>query len=340
MDFPAYVPAAVREHILTMIGRAPQESKGWAKSLEIAEKHLSGIEQKIAMQAQQPGNVEFLDSLRRQRNEAVEFRDRVASDVDCIGRLAHDARMRDAFALLTREFTDDQQWCAFIYSAWTARQDYSKYRGRLKRATGLKTEIADAATALAKLLRQFADTKVKGPQELFSIPVLLRQTDNYEMQGGQLAMWRSMRPHVLGDMPHDIQGERWPITTHEIILLRDYLESGGADIDSAEQARENVRYGWGVAPDLPALLDTVAKAARSCEPNECGMIGAALKTRQQNVKTEYLRAFGNQLTDGHGMALTAPIMQAMAIVANVAINMPDIDVTYDDVRKSLEKARQ
>ena len=29
-------------------------------------------------------------------------------------------------------------------------------------------------------------------------------------------------------------------------------------------------------------------------------------------------------------------MQAMAIVANVVINLPDVDVTYDDVRKVLK----
>jgi hypothetical protein len=40
--------------------------------------------------------------------------------VDCLRRLAHDVRMRDAFALLTREFTDDQQWRNFIYAAWVA----------------------------------------------------------------------------------------------------------------------------------------------------------------------------------------------------------------------------
>ena len=28
-------------------------------------------------------------------------------------------------------------------------------------------------------------------------------------------------------------------------------------------------------------------------------------------------------------------MQAMAIVANVVINLPDVDVTYDDARKAL-----
>jgi len=67
------------------------------------------------------------------------------------------------------------------------------------------------------------------------------------------------------------------------------------------------------------------------------MIGAAIASRQRSAKTEYLRALGNQLTDAHCFTLTMPIMQAMAIVANVAINLPDVDVTYDDVRKALVK---
>jgi hypothetical protein len=67
------------------------------------------------------------------------------------------------------------------------------------------------------------------------------------------------------------------------------------------------------------------------------MIGAAIESRQKSPKTEYLRAFGNLLTDVHNFALTKSIMQAMAIVANVVVNFPDVDVTYDDVRKALAK---
>ena len=98
-----------------------------------------------------------------------------------------------------------------------------------------------------------------------------------------------------------------------------------------------LRYAWGTAPDFSELLDTVTKAGRAFKPSESGMIGAAIESRQKSPKTEYLRAFGNLLTDVHNFALTTPIMQAMAIVANVVINLPDVDVTYDDVRKALAK---
>jgi hypothetical protein len=249
--------------------------------------------------------------------------------------------MRDAFALLTRECSDDWQWRNFIRSAWAARMDFAKYRDRLKRAAKLKGEIADAAETLAKLIRQFADTGINGPSELYSIPELLRQTDNHEMQGHNLHMWRSMRRHVLGDLPkRDIpeakpegeSGEPMPPINIVIVPME-----GKAEIDPEEEARNMLRYAWGTAPDFSALLGTMASAARAFKPSESGMLGAAIASRQKSPKTEYLRAFGNLLTDVHRFALTTPTMHAMAIVANVVINLPDVDVTYNDVRKALAK---
>ena len=108
-------------------------------------------------------------------------------------------------------------------------------------------------------------------------------------------------------------------------------------IDPEEKARNTLRYAWGTAPDFSALLGTVAKAARDFTPSESGMIGAAINSRQSSPKTEYLRAFGNVLTEVHEFALTTSIMQAMAIVANVVINQTEVDVTYDDVRKALAR---
>lgn len=283
----------------------------------------------------------YLAGLRKRQAEAVKHRDMLAGDVGCLQRLAHDARMQEAFGLLTREFTDDRQWRDFNHSAWSARVDFGKYRDRLKRAKELKGEIADAAETLVNLIRQFADTGVMGPDEFFSIPELLRQTDNREMDGHDLHMWRAMRRHVLGDLPREdvpeaklADGSGEPMPPIEIVIVP---MEGKAKIDPEEEARNMLRYAWGTAPDFSALLGTVAAAARAFKPSESGMIGAAIESRQRSPKTEYLRAFGNLLADVHKFALTTPIMQAMAIVANVVINLPEVDVTYDDVRKALAK---
>ena len=74
------------------------------------------------------------------------------------------------------------------------------------------------------------------------------------------------------------------------------------------------------------------------------MVGVAIESRQRSPKTEYLRAFGFLVTvhrlANWQIALTTPVMQAMAIAANVAMNLPDVDVTYDDVRKALSKLHE
>ena len=338
MDFPAYVPAAVRAHISTLIEGDSREPNGWAASLAKAEESLAVINRAIEGYLRR-GEDDYLPSLRAQRAEALTHREMLAGDVDCLRRLANDGRMADAYALLTRQFSDDQQWRGFIYAAWSARIDFSRYRDRLKRAAELKGEIADAAETLAKLIRQFADTGINGPDEFYSIPELLRQTDNHELQDHNLYMWRVMRAHVLGDMPKGVipavtppQEGSEPESPVEIVFAP---MGDRAEIDPIEEARNTVRYAWGTAPDVPALLGTMANAARGFTPSVSGMIGAAIESRQRSTKTEYLRAFGNLLTDVHGFALTTPMMQAMAIVATVVINSPDVDVTYDDVRKRL-----
>lgn len=341
MDFPAYVPAAVQVHITTLIEGGSREPRGWAAFLANAEETLSRIDREIETSLQW-GEDDYLLSLRIQKAKALAHRVRLAGHVDCLLRLAHDARMADAFALLTREFTDDKQWRNFIYTAWAARADFAKERDRLKRATELKGDIADAAETLAKLIHQFSDTGISGPIELYSIPELLRQTDNYGMKRYNLAMWGLMRRHVLGDLPRrDVPEDEPEKEDGEPLIVEIVSEfpvpEEKAEIAPEEEMRIMLRSAWETAPDFSALLGTVANAARNFEPTESGMIGAAIQSRKRNPKTEYLRAFGNLLTDVHKFTLTKAIIQAMAIVANVVINLPGVDVTYDDVRKALAK---
>ena len=352
MDFPAYVPAVIREKIASYLEGEPDGGiPGFEELRENNKARLADLESTLKEWARRVASIpdsdmpnayrEKIAGLRRDKAEQAGRLEQLSGDVDCLHRLAHDGRMRDAFALLTREFTDDQQWRGFIYAAWAARMDFRPYRERLRLAAELKGEIADKAETLAKLIRQFSEIGTNGPGEFYSIPELLRQTDNHEMQGHNLHMWRSMRQHVLGDLPRrDIPETRpveesgEPMPTIEIVFVP---MGEKAEIDPKEEARNMLRYAWGTAPDFSALLDTVARAGRAFKPSESGMIGVAIESRQRSLKTEYLRAFGNLLTDVHGFALTTPIMNAMAIVANVVINLPDVDVTYDDVRKALAK---
>ena len=343
MNFPAYVPAAVRAHITTLIEGDSSESHGWAVSLANLDEKIAGIDREIETYTRW-GEDYYLPSLRVQKSDSQEHRVRLAADVDCLHRLGVDPRMRGAFALLNAEFSDEKEWSRFIYAAWAARMDFTKFRERLKRATELKNDIAESAKILANLIREFSKTGVNGPNEFYSLSELLRQTANHEIRRSNLYHWQSMRHHILGDLPPpDLPETKDVVDSIDLVSFPEIVtfqaEEKG-NIDPEEKARNTLQYVWGIAPDFSALLDTVAQASLAFRPGESGMIGAAIESRQHSAKTEYIRAFGNLLTNSHGSVLSPPIMNAMAIVANVVINLPEIDVTNDDVRKALKKLRK
>lgn len=346
MDFPAYVPAPVQAYINDQIEGNDWEPQGWEASLADAEKQLTEIEQTIEDLIRR-GKTEHLDALRLQRSDALRHRDMLSGNVNCFRRLAHNERMQDAYTGLAKEFTEDEQWRGFIHAAWAARADYSEYRERLKRVKELRDKIADTSEKLSGLLRDIDEIGFNyWPSEFFSILKLLRTTDNHEMKNHNLRMWRAMRGHVLGDLPQrDVpesdQPQKEGDSTDAPEIIIQFLESGEKpEIDPNEGARNSLRYAWGTAPPLSALLDTVAKAARDFKPSESGMISAAIASRQRSINKEYLRAFGNLLTDIHGFAPTIEIKKAMATVATVVINLPDVDVSYDDVCKAFAKLEE
>lgn len=338
MNFPAYVPAAVRTFITTqVIGFDDDgEPQGWAEGLASAEKQLAKIELAIETQTRR-GELEDLDSLRQQKADAIKRRKSLVGYAECLHRLGHDTRMRNAFALLTSEFSDDSQWHYFIGAALSARMDYGRFRERLRRAVELRNKIADTSKELARLLRDISGINLSClPLEFSSIRELLRKTDSHEFQEHDVQRWQRMRPYVLGGSAKGPEQEYPRNTPRSSVVLR-YPEGEKPNIDPAEQIRANICGGWNIAPSLSELLDTVAKSAQDFRPSEDGVIGAAIESRQKSTKTEYLRAFGHLLTDVHGFTLTTAVMQAMAIVANVVINLPDVDVSYDDVRKAVPK---
>ena len=62
------------------------------------------------------------------------------------------------------------------------------------------------------------------------------------------------------------------------------------------------------------------------------IFGARPNNPANNKKTGYLRALGCGLMLKDLSALTLNVQKAMAGIATVAINDPDVVVTYDDVR--------
>ena len=333
MEFPDYVPAAIQMHLRTLIHGNARQPWGWAASLSSAEEALSKVERAIADRTRREEH-DYLPGLRLQKADALKHRDVIAAEVACLTRLAVDVRMREAYSCLSVENLNDQQLRGFVSAAWSARINYSQLRERHRQASAIADEIAGAADNLRVLLLRFAATGVVGPGEFFSVPELLRNTDSNEMDGRNLHMWRGLRKHVLGDQieqptpPIDDGGA--PIGKIEIVAMKE------SDKDDPTAV---VRYSWSTAPQFPELLATVATTARDFLPKETGMIGAAIETRQANEKTDYLRAFANALTDSYQFEISPNLRNAIAIVANVVINLPDVDTTRDDVRKALNRSK-
>jgi hypothetical protein len=344
MDFPEYVPEVVRVDIHSRIYGDDKNRHGWSASLASAETSLRNADAILATALAQ-GDQCSINQLRIEKAEAQKHRDGMASEVACLNRLAHDARMKPAYVALSKDFTTDDQWRNFTYAAWAARVDYSKFRDRKKQTEVLANEIANAAENLATMLGKFHSTGICGPGELSSIPALLEGTDNHDMDNRNLHMWRSMRKHVLGrdgdwNDSDDVDGalnNHSPADNSVKVTVEFVALEAEAIVDTAAEARNMLRYAWGTAPGLDALLETVARAAREFTANESGMIGAAIKKRQSNPSTEYIRAFAHLLFDEYRFQNSTALMNAMAMVATVVINDPQVDVSYDDVRKSILK---
>ena len=223
MDFPDFVPEGARNNALHFL-------RHYKPILAAYEAELDGIEESITYWLyQDDDSVEHrLIKLRCRKIEATRRRDVMARNIANIKRLVHDARMRDAYQILTNAFFDsedsERQWKidCFIWAAWAARLDYSPYRERLKQAAELRDEIATTVDKLADLLDRIGKTGVSYPAEFSHVPSLLRNTDNYECDGYNLHMWRAVRGYVLGDPP---QSER--------------VES-----EQAEQNRNTLSYLW------------------------------------------------------------------------------------------------
>lgn len=332
MDFPAYVPTGARSHIQWTL----EGGNSW-----------QGVNTFIEEYRINPDATEALAELEQERA--------------CLLRFAHDVRMRDVYAHLQKVVTTDEQIAQFLESAWTAHMDYTPFRKRVRSAKEIAPKIAKAARELSELLNRAGD--VGGgvaPDEFFSIRALLDATDNHDDRKRNLRMWRGMRGIITGadrlaSPPDDStpQGDEPPNARQVLVAFSEEeacrltAESPSALIVRVVAARKDERtpeqeqradlmYAWGTAPGLPAILETVARAAEEWEPGEGGAIGAAIVSRKANRGAEYVRALAALLRrDAPELDLSGSMPTAMAGVANVVLNDQSIDVSPDAVRMTL-----
>lgn len=339
LKFPAHVPMGACNYI-TEFMEGTNGSGGFVSLRDSKRIELSEVEQRLK-RLEASGDVIEASRERDKYDEIKHQHDYLEAQVACMQRFAQDdLNMKDAYAHLTGVL-EDHQWERFLYSAWAARKDYQHYRDRLARAKKVRVDIAEAANRLAALLNESMEIGLNYPYEFFSIPTLLGHTENVN----DYFMWQAMRPVVLGLHPRKASSPAAP-SGHDssdsqpgfhLILQKPGDEQ--EPIDPSEKMRNTVSHAWEKAPYLPALLETLAQAAHEYEPQETRATAAAIASRKNNRKTEYLRAFATLLTENDRIRLTKPIKEAMALVATVALNDPHLDASYDDVRKAIAKMK-
>lgn len=220
---------------------------------------------------------------------------------ECLLRLTQDDRMREAYALLGRDFIEDEQWHKLVWAATTANLDFRCYRADLFNAIALMRAITENSQQLALLLRELECSAVFVPS-LHWISALLSHYDNYTDD------------ELLEQIPMIKLSE----------LLDDVSEIGGATVLNMHSRGEPTidKFGWHFE-DFPHFsLGTE-------------IVAAAVSSRQRNHKTEYLRGFMKALNVGDPIVLATNNKKAMAIVADVVLNDPDEAVSYEDVRSLL-----
>lgn len=227
-------------------------------------------------------------------------------------RLIYDDRMKEVYRLLTNAFFNDENQQrkieCFFEAALMAQDDYSKYRTVKSRADELRRGIAETADKLANMLNEIQEIGVTSPGEFFNVEDLLRSTNNYYEDHFDIPLWPLPEGFVMGDK---------------------------IDTDPSEEPSDLFLCTYKLAPDVSAVIKTLSLTAKNFIPKQSKAIDAAICSRKSNAKTEYLRAFASILMNWRRMTITAGIMNAMAVTATVVINSPDVDVTYDDVRKAL-----
>jgi hypothetical protein len=227
----------------------------------------------------------------------IEKRNRTSelmSHKECLVRLANDERMRQAYADLSRQFDDDERWHKLAWAATTSDIEFRPHMIGLAHAAGLCERISDVSDYLCYLLDEIDDTNVEIPA-FYAMSALVKEEGEELMDD---LLWLRVRT-VIAQV-----AEKAEVTA--IKIRKRQLDA----------------------------RDPFAWRFRQIEYNSPhqSVLASALKTRQSNRKTQYLRAFGCGLTLDDPGALTPTVQKAMADIATVMINDPDIVVTYDDVR--------
>ncbi|MCH9808098.1 MAG: hypothetical protein K0U74_10215 [Alphaproteobacteria bacterium] len=247
-----------------------------------------------------PEDEPYIEYLFGELSRAVSAAAKYGQEISLLERLIDQDLMGDAYLALSTELTEDQHWIAFIDAARNAQQHFPEYRRIHKKAAQLLSEVSTVARQLALLLAELQRTNVR-------LPVELQRHDK------------------------DIEAFFSPSESQEVQHLK--------LLRFVERAQSQDTASAGTPLDLRSYLFKVSEIAGQLPVDfACPEVEAAISTRQNSKKSAYLRAFGVLLKNSK-IKLSAPVMRAMAITANVILDDVDLSISEDTVRKALKRSQ-
>lgn len=222
---------------------------------------------------------------------AAEGSEAAQAEVEIWKRLANDYVMRDVYKNLEDlPGFDEHRLAEFIDAAWGARMgSLTDIRKGHAGTLKLASKIGKNALELKALIDQI-DGSMMAPSELLSVVSLLRSAEHY-----QRTPWASM----------------W---------------QGGFAHSALDCIDPHI---WNGAPTFSNLLQALAGAAEDWKPELDGAVGAALESRQESPRTEYLRALLSILRDrgfSLGSETSSQLKVAIVGVARVVLGYTEHDV--------------
>jgi hypothetical protein len=260
--------------------------------------------------------------------------------VKVIIRLRDDENMADVYSILVKQLDGIDQWNGFLSAALKAHYNYSRHRRISGKGKDLTREIASSALELAELIKEFQSLDLDNkPDELSRIRTLLALTDDSGLKTG---MWQELRSLIIGNFNTDkkVHIEERITSPHPLYMLyAEDIDRSLRDFHSLESdfddSQDQLLLAWNMAPDLPALLKTLAVSAKCFQPKQDGMVGKAISSQKPSAKMEYIRGCGYLLSQEYGIELSTQIKKAMVTVANIILQDPNGGLSCDDVRKAL-----
>lgn len=258
-------------------------------------------------------------------------------------RLGEDNRMKDAYGILLQELSNNEQWNRFLWAAWSADREFKAHKEELKTAQTLAKEIGNTADKLSQLLVEFQSLDLQNrPREFYDVRQLLNITDNTHTLNYHFDRWRNLRPSVIGQHYPAVNAIKYDYdeSNTDFYLIEEYQAQLEQEIEFIEknygEAEAKTHLAWCSAPHFSKLLKSLSKAASEYSPAKDEVTNTAIKSRKSVRKTQYIRAFGQMLFADELLPQSKEIKKAISIVANVVLDDPEIDVSYDDVRKALD----